>query len=103
MVITTEGKIKLLLLRSGKNQGDLADYLGVMKQSLNLSIKSGGLRYSVLQKIAEFFNSELDVYFIVDGKRYTQSDMSIPKQLHEIATEKCIYQKVNQTDLGRKG
>lgn len=39
MVITTEGKIKLLLLRSGKNQGDLADYLGVKKQSVSRNMK----------------------------------------------------------------
>jgi transcriptional regulator with XRE-family HTH domain len=99
MVITTEGKIKLLLLRSGKNQGDLADYLGVKKQSVSRNMKEDGWRIDTLVEIADFFGAKLDIYLVVDGKRYDTSGLDLSGQLHNLMKD----QKVNQTDLGRKG
>ena len=92
--MNTSEKIKFILIKTGKTQQDIADFLGVKKQSINRNMREFGFRLSDLNKIAVFLNSSLDVYITVNGERYDGNGLPIGMQIHKVAIANNLSQEV---------
>lgn len=92
--MNTSEKIKFILIKTGKTQQDIADFLGVKKQSINRNMREFGFRLSDLNKIAVFLNSSLDVYITVNGERYDGNSLPIGMQIHKVAIANSLSQEV---------
>lgn len=61
-------KIKILLIKRGMTQKELADKLGISQPALSKKYKLDDWRESDLERIAEICNCKFEGFFLIDGK-----------------------------------
>lgn len=78
--MSVSGKLKALLALRGKKQVDLAEYLGMNRQSLNNKFNRGSFSSKDLVKIADFLDCEL-VFIVNDNQRISLDVNDVEKEI----------------------